>query len=84
MLQAAENHQRVAEGLREQIEKGEHVVVLVELVAGGVAANDLGEDVLRIVGRGQGHREFSDKWKRQTLALSRRGETLNVVPTARL
>ena len=49
------DHQRMAEGLREQIEKGQYVVVFVELVARCFAANDLGENVLRVVGRGQGH-----------------------------
>ncbi|MNJ74126.1 hypothetical protein D3C77_710130 [compost metagenome] len=49
----------MAEGLREDVEEGEHVVVFVEFVAGGLAANDLGEDVLRIVGAVQAHRGLS-------------------------
>ncbi|MCY1550591.1 hypothetical protein D9M68_868580 [compost metagenome] len=49
------DHQRMPVGLREQVEEGEHVVVLVELVAGGIALDDLGEDVLRVVGAVQAH-----------------------------
>src|SRR5690606_23310661 len=49
------NDQAVALGLREQIEERQHVVVLVEFVARQVAANDLGEDVLGIVGTVQAH-----------------------------
>ncbi|MNP13071.1 hypothetical protein D3C76_1053370 [compost metagenome] len=54
-LRLLRDHQGMAEGLREQVEEGEHVVVLVQLVARRLATNDHGEDVLRIVGALQAH-----------------------------
>ena len=48
-------HQRVAGRARHDVEEGERLVVLVDLVAGQFAAQDLGEDVVRIVAR---HRAF--------------------------
>ena len=44
-------HQRVAGRARHDVEEGERLVVLVDLVAGQFAAQDLGEDVVRIVAR---------------------------------
>ena len=44
------DHQRVAFRARHDVEKGERVLVLVDLVAGKLAAQHLGEDVVRIVG----------------------------------
>ena len=44
-------HQRMAGRARHDVEEGERLVVLVDLVAGQFAAQDLGEDVVRIVAR---------------------------------
>ena len=45
----------MAVGLRKHVEKGQYVIVFVEIVARGIAANDLSEDVLRVVGGSKGH-----------------------------
>src|SRR5262249_53306054 len=46
------NHQRVARRARHDVEKGEDVLVLIDLVAGQLAAQDLCEDVVAVVGGG--------------------------------
>jgi hypothetical protein len=50
-------HQRVAGRARHDVEEGQRLVVLVDLVTGQFAAQDLGEDVVRIVAR-HGDRPF--------------------------
>ena len=45
------DHQRMAVGARHHVEEGERNLVLVNLGAGGLAAQDLGEDVVGIIGR---------------------------------
>ena len=40
----------------QEFDEGQHVVVLVQLVARGLAANDQGENILRIVSTVQTHR----------------------------
>ena len=44
-------HQRMAGRARHDVEEGQRLVVLVDLVAGQFAAQDFGEDVVRVVGR---------------------------------
>ena len=44
------DHQRVAFGTRHDVEEGKRILVLVDLVAGELAAQHLGEDVVRVVG----------------------------------
>ena len=50
--------QCVAFRARHDVEEGERVLVLVDLVAGDLAAQDLGEDVIRIVGHANRIPEF--------------------------
>src|SRR6185437_1551862 len=49
------NHQRMAGAARHDVEKGEHMVVLIDLVAGKLAAQDFCKWVVAVV---RGH-EFS-------------------------
>ena len=51
------DNQRVAGRARHDVEKGQHVVVLIDLVAGEFAAQDLCEDVVGVIG---GHGGSSD------------------------
>src|SRR4051812_50033035 len=44
------NHQRVARYPRHDVEEGEHVLILVNLVAGEFTAQDLCEDIVGVVG----------------------------------
>src|SRR6185369_8830483 len=44
------DHQGVAGCARHDVEKGQHMVVFIDLVAGKFAAQDLGEDVVGVVG----------------------------------
>src|SRR6478609_9598453 len=44
------DHQRVAGGARHDVEEGQHVLVLVNLVAGEFAAQDSCEGILRVIG----------------------------------
>src|ERR1700755_3504715 len=44
------NHQCVAGGARHDVEKRQHMVVLIDLVTGKLAAQDFREDVIGVVG----------------------------------
>ena len=44
------DHQRMAGRARHDVEKGQHVLVLIDLVAGEFAAQDLCEDVVGVIG----------------------------------
>src|SRR3546814_5131542 len=47
---AFRDDQHVYPGLRLNVVKGQHVLVLVDLVAGDLAAQDLGKDIAVVVG----------------------------------
>ena len=44
------DHQRVAGRARHDVEEGQHMIVLIDLVAGKLAAQDFGEDVVGVIG----------------------------------
>ena len=54
------DHQRVAGRARHDVEKRQHVVVLVDLVAGELAAQDFCEDVVGVIGGHGGSSNLSD------------------------
>ena len=56
------DHEAVAVATRHDVHERERVVILVELVRGNLAAQDLGEDVGRIVGVGHGIPRNNANW----------------------